>query len=219
MKLTAKAISVLFHPLFMIGYMLIILLVTNPYMFSLQDEKAQFLLLFSVFILTVFFPLFSIFMMVKLDLVSSFQMENKTERIGPLVATGTFYLWLYINIKGNSVVPPAFSFFVLGATIALFLSLLLNSFTKISLHTVGMGGMLAGTMFMRYFYTYDQFFLKVFGGTLAISTNLILLTVIVIAGAVGTSRLLLKAHDPMDVYGGYLVGIFAQIVAFRIVMG
>jgi hypothetical protein len=188
-------------------------------LFVIQDEQAKFLLIFSVIMLTIFFPLFSVFMMKMLDLIKSFQMEDKTERIGPLIVTGTFYLWLFVNIKDNSNIPDAFSFFVLGSTIALFLSLMLNSFTKISLHTVGMGGLLAGTFFIRYFFSYDSFFIYLPFGTLNVHTNLVLLLVIVIAGAVGTSRLLLKAHDTFDVYGGYIVGIFSQIVAFRIMVG
>ena len=146
-------------------------------------------------------------------------MVDKSERIGPLIVTGTFYLWLFVNIKDNSNIPDAFSFFVLGSTIALFLSLLLNSFTKISLHTVGMGGLLAGTFFIRYFFSYDSFFVYLPFGALNIHTNLVLLLVIVMAGAVGTSRLLLNAHNTFDVYGGYIVGVFSQIVAFRIMIG
>jgi len=129
LKTTAKLISILFHPLFIIGYVLVLLLSINPYLFVVQDDQAKFLLIFSVIMLTIFFPLFSVFMMKMLDLIQSFQMEEKSERIGPLIVTGTFYMWLFINIKDNSNIPGAFSFFVLGSTIALFLSLLLNSFT------------------------------------------------------------------------------------------
>jgi len=219
LKTAAKIISVLFHPLFIIGYVLVILLSINPYLFVVQDEQARFLLIFSVIMLTIFFPLFAVFMMKMLDLIKSYEMKEKTERIGPLIVTGTFYLWLFINIKDNSTIPGAFSFFVLGATIALFLALMLNSFTKISLHTVGMGGLLAGTFFIRYFFSYDSFFVHLPFGTLNIHTNLVLLLVIIFAGAVGTSRLLLKAHSTMDVYGGYIVGVFAQLIAFRIMIG
>ncbi|MEE9440167.1 MAG: hypothetical protein V3V14_14270 [Saprospiraceae bacterium] len=216
MKTTAKILSLVFHPLFLIGYVLILLLTLNPYIFSIQDEKSRFLLIFSVLMLTIFFPLFSIFMMKMLELIKSFEMKDKQERIGPLIVTGVFYLWLFVNIKGNSTIPAAFSFFVLGSTIGLFLALMINSFTKISLHTVGMGGLLAGFFIIRYFYAYDSFILRFPFGVFNIHTNVIMLLVIVVAGAVGTSRLLLKAHNTMDVYGGYIVGIFAQLIAFRI---
>lgn len=195
-----------------------ILLNINPYLFAVPDEKTKFILVFSVIMLTVFFPLFSVFMMKMLDLIKSFKMEDRTERIGPLIASGVFYLWLFVNMKGNSMIPSAFSFFVLGSTIGLFSALLLNSFTKISLHTIGMGGLLMGMVLIRYAFSYDNFFINLPFGSFNISTNVLLLMIIVIAGLVGTSRLVLKAHDEFDVYGGYIVGVFAQLVAFRIMV-
>ena len=190
----------------------------NPYSFVIQDEKMRFLLVFNVVMLTVFFPLFSIFMMKMLDFIKSYQMEDKSERIGPLVATGVFYLWLFVNLKDNTTIPVALSFFILGSTIGLFMSLMLNSFTKISLHTVGVGGLLAGMFFIKYLFVYDTFTVNTPLGMLSISTTLVLILAIIIAGLVGTSRLLLRAHDEMDVYGGYLVGIFSMIVAFRVMV-
>jgi len=190
----------------------------NPYSFVIQDEKMKFLLIFNVIMLTVFFPLFSIFMMKMLDFIKSYKMEDKSERIAPLVATGVFYLWLFVNLKDNTTIPVALSFFILGSTIGLFMSLLLNSFTKISLHTVGVGGLLAGMFFIKYMFVYETFTVNTPFGMLSISTTLVLILAIIIAGLVGTSRLLLKAHDEMDVYGGYIVGIFSMIVAFRVMV-
>ena len=40
--------------------------------------------------------------------------------------------------------------------------------------------------------------------------------IILLAGAVGTSRLYLKAHKENEIYGGYIVGILAQLIAFRV---
>jgi membrane-associated phospholipid phosphatase len=38
-----------------------------------------------------------------------------------------------------------------------------------------------------------------------------------LAGLVGSSRLYLKAHQPMQVYGGFIIGIIAQFIALRFV--
>ena len=196
--------------------MLILSLVMNPYTFIVNDEKAKFLLIFNVFMLTVFFPMFSIFLMKMLDFIKSYEMEDKTERIGPLIATGVFYLWLFVNFKDNSTIPVSFSSFVLGSTIGLFLALMLNSFTKISLHSIAAGGLVTGLLFIKYLYSYETFFVELPFGSLQISTTFVTIVTMIIAGLVGSSRLLLKAHDEFDVYGGYIVGIFSMIVAFRI---
>jgi membrane-associated phospholipid phosphatase len=42
----------------------------------------------------------------------------------------------------------------------------------------------------------------------------LLITTILICGIVGTSRLILDAHEPKDLYGGYLVGLATQFIAF-----
>ncbi len=188
----------------------------NPYTFIVNDEKARFLLIFNVFMLTVFFPMFSIFLMKMLDFIKSYEMEDKSERIGPLIATGVFYLWLFVNFKDNSTIPVSFSSFTLGSTIGLFLALMLNSFTKISLHTIAAGGLVSGVLFIKFLYSYETFFVNLPFGSFHVSTTFVTIVAIIIAGLVGTSRLLLKAHDEFDVYGGYIVGMFSMIVAFRI---
>lgn len=202
--------------MFIIGYVLIVLLAMNPYTFIVNDEKARFLLIFNVFMLTVFFPIFSIFLMKMLDFIESYEMQDKSERIGPLIVTGVFYLWLFVNFKDNSIIPVSFSSFVLGSTIGLFLALMLNSFTKISLHSIAAGGLVTGLLFIKYLYSYETFFVDLPFGSFQISTTLVTLIAMIIAGLVGSSRLYLKAHDEFDVYGGYIVGIFSMIVAFRI---
>jgi len=212
----AKLVSFVFHPLFIVGYVLVVLLSMNPYMFIVDDPTARGLILINVFMLTVFFPMFSIFLMKMLDFIKSYEMEDKTERIGPLIATGVFYLWMFVNFKDNTTIPVSFSAFVLGSTIGLFMALLLNSFTKISLHTIAAGGMVTGLLFIKYLYSYETFFVDLPFGSFQVSTTFVVIVAMIIAGLVGSSRLLLKAHDEFDVYGGYMVGIFSMIVAFRI---
>ncbi|MFT4532754.1 MAG: membrane-associated phospholipid phosphatase [Saprospiraceae bacterium] len=185
-------------------------------MFIVNDQKARGLIIINVFMLSVFFPMFSIFLMKMLDFIKSYKMEDKTERIGPLIATGVFYLWMFVNFKGNSTIPVSFSSFVLGSTIGLFLALMLNSFTKVSLHTIAAGGLVTGLLFIKYLYSYETFFVSLPFGSFQISTTFVTIVAMIIAGLVGTSRLLLKAHDEFDVYGGYIVGIFSMIVAFKI---
>lgn len=196
--------------------MLIILLTINPFSFGLEAEKGVDLLVITVFFLTVFFPLISTFMMKFLGLIKSIKMEDRKERIGPLVVSGIFYLWLFVNIKGNPGIPTSFSFFVLGATISLFTALMFNSFTRVSLHAIGMGGLLMGLILIKYTFSYSTFLFEFMDKNYIVNTNLVLYIIILATGAVGTSRLLLNAHEPRQVYWGYLIGMIAQMIAFRI---
>ena len=51
-------------------------------------------------------------------------------------------------------------------------------------------------------------------GVIEVSLFGLLITTILICGIVGTSRLILDAHEPKDLYGGYLVGLATQFIAF-----
>ncbi len=214
----AKAVSIIFHPLFLISYVLFYLMMANPFIFGFSGPKSQGLLIISVVTISMMFPLIAILMMKALGLIKSLEMEDKMERIGPLIVTGLFYMWLYVNIRNNNIVPEAFSFFILGSTIAVFIALLLNSFTKISLHTIGAGGLAAGMILIVYNWSYGLVDIPFafLDFQLRISDRLIVMIVIMVAGLVGTSRLYLGSHKVDEIYGGYLVGILAQLVAFRI---
>ena len=212
----SRLVSSLFHPIFILNYALILLFLVNPYLFGIQNNKQKGLLFISVFLLSVFFPLFTIVVMKLVGFVDSIEIKDRKERIMPLVITGVFYLWLFVNIRQNSFVPSAFSIFALGATIALFTAFFINNFTKISLHTVGMGGLVAMIFIIRTYYSYNVFYFD-FGplGNYSISLDLVLFLSIIFAGLVGSSRLHLNAHRRQDVYMGYLVGMLAQVIAFR----
>ncbi len=216
MKVIANIISYTFHPLFAVAMMLGILLVINPYLFGI-DQHAEGLLIISVFTMSIMFPLISVVMMKMLGLISSLEMSGDKERVGPLIATGVFYLWLFVNIKNNNLVPQAFSFFVLGTTIALFMAFFISNFTRISLHTIGVGGMLMGLVLVRYNFAYDTFIVKFWSlGSYSIHIDLLIILSIIVCGLVGTARLYLKAHDSQQVYGGYLVGIASQLISFMV---
>lgn len=163
------------------------------------------------------FPLISIVMMKLVGFISTLEMPDAKERIIPLAITTAFYMWLFINIKSNSLIPVALRMFILGATISITLAFLINLFTKISLHTVGMGGYVMITVLIKFLYSYETFYLSIplLGGFM-VSMNLVIIISLVLAGLVGTTRLHLKAHELQDIYGGYIVGVLGQLIAFRI---
>ena len=148
-------------------------------------------------------------------MIRSFQMESKQERIGPYVITGILYLWMFRNFLDNPSIPTAFTSFLLGATIALFFAFFINIFSKISAHAVGVGGLLGMVVITMLLFSYDTFTILSPRGTMEISMSTVLLITILVAGLVGTARLALQAHEPMDLYGGYLVGFASQFMALR----
>ncbi len=214
LRTLAKIISVVFHPLLVVTYTLILLLLVNPYQFGVYSirEQGKFILL--VFLSTFVMPAFAVFMMKSLGMVRSMQLHDRYERIGPYIITGIFYLWMFINFKNNSLIPKPFTIAMLGATIALFTAFFVNNFTKISAHAVGMGGLAGVAVINTILFNFDTFTINVpLLGLFELSTNFVMMCVIVLAGMVCTARLLLEAHTEKQLYGGLAVGFAAQFVA------
>ncbi len=202
----------------MLFYILEILISVNPYIFGSLDQKAKALFLIYNFISLVFIPLVSILILKKLKIIKSLEMESSSERIIPLIILGIVYIWLFINYKNASYVPLIFTSFVLGSVISVFAAFFINNFTKISLHTLGMGGFVSATILIAKSINYEITALDLFNlGMLKISYFTFTIITILLAGLVGTSRLYLGRHTKEQVYLGYLVGFLSQFLVFNII--
>jgi len=194
-------------------------LVMNPYLIQIQDDKVRVTFFVYSLMSLVVMPIIAIAILKQVKIISSFDMTSRMERIGPLIIVGILYIWMYINYKNTSSVPVMFSVFLLGSVFSVFTSFFINNFTKISLHTVGMGGFVAALFIIKFNLHYESLKLDIGDfGALQINTYFILLVIIIIAGLVGTIRLFLKSHTKDQVYFGYLVGFLSQIFAYKIIM-
>lgn len=195
--------------------MLILLLLINPYLFGYNNIASGDLLIIQVFFSTVLIPGLAVLMMKFLGLIQSLEMKEREERIGPLIATGMFYIWMFYNFYKNPEMPEAFTIFMLGSTLGLFVAFLINLFSKISLHAVGMGGLLGMIVLTMLLYSYDTFLFM----DMTIHMLSLLIAVIFICGLVGTARLILDAHEAVELYSGYIIGFCTQFIAFSILFG
>jgi len=214
----AQFISWLFHPLLMLTYMFALLMITNPYSFGVGvnqvGEGRSGLLLIYVFLETSLIPAILISMMKKLELMPSLNLGDRTSRILPFIATGMLYMWLYANFSRLPDVPIAFESAILGTIIALFTAFMLNIFSKISLHTVGMGSLVGMVMVTILLFNYSSF---QFGNTMY-SMYGVLFIAIALAGLVGSARIIVENPTPKDLYSGYIVGFASQLIALQFVI-
>jgi hypothetical protein len=157
-------------------------------------------------------------MLTFIGLAKSIELPEKEDRIAPYIITGIFYLWMFRNLLDNPDVPSSFSRAILGASIGLFLAFFINIFDKISAHTVGIGGILGFILVFLFQHKEAELLFQGLNDAIyLIPLPLIFLFFVLIAGLVGSSRLYLKAHQPMQVYGGFIIGIIAQFIALRFV--
>ena len=205
LNFTARLLTVVFHPIFVLLYVLLLLHSVNPYLFV--GSRLDFAeLVIRIVQFTVILPLVSVVAMKFLGFISDLRMPTQDDRIGPYIATGIFYIWTYLNMADNINIPPIFRAFVLGSAIALAGAFFTNIFSKISLHATGMGGLVAMVFLTFVYYSY-------------LDIGWLVLLATVVAGAVGTARLVLHAHTSSDLLSGYFLGFIAQFIAFRILVG
>lgn len=142
-------------------------------------------------ITTFFFPVLFILIMKRRGMIKSLHMESREERLYPFVITAIFYFLTYQMIRQLQI-SDVYKLFMLGSAILIIISLTVNFVMKISIHMVGIGGLM-GTLI---------------GLSLHINLDLIssIIIAILIAGIVGFSRLKLAAHKPIQVYTGFLTG-------------
>ncbi len=212
MRTIAHAVSYLFHPLFMMTYMAILISFINPYLFGVNDISGNMIFILQIFFSTLLIPLFGVIMMKLLGFIQSLEMEDKKERIGPLMVTISLYSWMSYNFYNSSTIPNAFIIFMVGSTLALCIAFFINVFSKISLHALGMGGFLGMIAITMLYFSYGSFQIY----DINISMNFLMMFIVLLCGVVGSARLILEAHEPMDLYGGFFIGFGTQFLALSI---
>lgn len=175
-------------------------MIANPYRFGgLESLKGQMLLLY-ILGYTIIVPVIILFIMQKMNFFSSIQLKQRAERLLPYMMMIFFFFFAYLAI-GKTDYDPAFSQILLGASLVVMAAYIINVlFFKISAHALGVGALVAIVMYSMSFSLYQ------------VAPFLVL--AILIAGLVGTSRLYLNAHEPRDIYWGYLLGYFIQLFVF-----
>ena len=219
MRAAAHFFFFLFHPLFIVTYMTLILLWTNPFAFGWRHVDEAGTLLLIIAMTTITLPAIAVLMMKMLGWVSSFSLEDQHERVGPYIVGGIMYLSLYLHLTRAESFPVSLRIGVLGTIMGLWACFFINNFTKVSVHAAGMGGLVAMVALTKLIFGYDEAQIGLFGGTnLIVPVDILLYGSILMAGAVCTSRLILKAHVIKEVYGGFIVGIASILVAYMILV-
>ncbi len=187
----SRIISYLFHPLLMPLYATAILFNTNNYVAFAITPGVQKIIYLIVFATTYLLPSLTAMLLVQRGAIDSLQMEQTKERNIPFFVTaicfaGCFYLLQKIPMA------RVLGYSILGASIAIFISFLINLKWKISVHMVGIGGLLG------LLYTFSQ----------QMHFNFLMPIILcsILAGALGTSRLLMSAHVPSQIYTGFILG-------------
>lgn len=200
LTIPAQIVSYLLHPLFIPTYIFLFLIFQVPYEFAGITPFQLELKLFSVFWMTAFFPAFAVFLLWRLKFSESILLRSRKERIVPFIITMFFYWWMYYLSRNFTDQPSALKFFYMGIFISTVAGLMLNSYFKISLHAIGIGGAMTAITLFAFYYSLQL------GLSISIATLL--------TGIVCTARLLVSDHTTKEIYSGLLVGILSQVAAY-----
>ena len=197
MKTVAKIISYVFHPLIMPITGLSIIFNTDSYINYAVPQELKQAVLFLIGTSTAVLPILISFLMLNRKMIKSLEMETQKERIIPYAFTIAFYVFA-LYMLNQAPIPPVVFNFIIGATLSIIVAFVVNIKWKISAHMIGVGG-LVGALFCVSI-------------VLGIYTTPYLVLALLLAGLIGSSRLILKAHTPSQVYVGFAVGVLCQLV-------
>lgn len=195
----ARIISYIFHPVFMPVVMAIIITYLNRAGFAGVDRAQRYQLWGNIALNTVFFPIVTALLLKATGFIRSIQMHESKDRIIPLIATMIFYFWSYLIMK-NLAAPLILRVLTLGCFWGIVVVFIINIFMKVSMHTAAAGGAI-GLILVLMMYSHTNLFLP-------------LLASLLVAGIVGTARMVLHAHRPVEIWIGYFTGIVVQLAAY-----
>ena len=192
----AKIISYIFHPLLVPTVGFLVLFNSGTYLSYLPFNIKAWITSI-VFVCTFFIPLVFILFLRYQDIINNIQMKERKDRYIPIIITFFLFVFCFYLIRRIDI-PSMFYSFMLGGLITLLITLFITLRFKISMHMVGLGGLMALIIFI-------SFYLKV-------NLSFYLILGILLTGLTGTARLQLKAHTPVEIYIGFIMG-FAAVLA------
>lgn len=198
-KILAKVVSYVFHPLFVGVMMAAYLIFIHPYFFVGFSEKQKMLKLLAVINNNVFFPLIVVVLLRALGFNKSLLLQTQKERIVPYLASITFFFWSYYVFKNQPEVPRVLVNMCRGMFFSAAIALVLNNNYKISMHGIGVGGLM-GLMTV----------ILVDGN---LNSGLPYMIALLITGAVMTARKIVSDHQWFDIITGFLLGFCTQLLA------
>ncbi len=216
LKYIARVSSYLFHPLLILFYSLFLFLCLKPHLMGAFHWSEQTLLIILLFIYTFVVPAIGILLLKFTGLIKTLNMEDKYERYGPLIICAVFYLWLWVNLRSQDNIPKLMLAFILSSILCIFLAFIFNLMIKVSLHAMAMASFCSFWIIIRWFHSEDHVFYFRFlkSGISTFHIHYMIGLSLILTGWIGTCRLILKSHEPTEIYLGYFIGIISTILAF-----
>lgn len=190
MKSIAHIISTVFQPLLMPIYGVVLLFVYTY--FRVAYVHQFWLILLPSLLFSFVVPGILIFLLYKMGVVSDLSLKVRKERFFPyLIALLSYSTMIFYYYRLGM---PQWFLMLMSAPVAIMIIAILITLTwKISAHMFGAGGLVGGAMAVSYFVEKSNPYFLFMG-------------LFLLAGLIGTSRLILRRHTLAQVIAGFCLG-------------
>ena len=192
---TARVISAIFTP-FSIPFLAFLILFLFSYL-RIMPIQYKLIVLGVVYCFTILMPTLTIFLFRKINGFSPEDLGERKRRFMPFLLTITSYVFCLVMMHRLNI-PWYMTGIILAALIMMVICIVVNLKWKLSEHMAGVGAIVGGLVSFSALFGYNPvWWLCLF---------------ILIAGVLGTARIILQHHTLGEVLVGFAVGLICSFI-------
>lgn len=195
---TAQFISAIFTP-FSIPFMAFLFLFLFSYL-HIMPLQYKLIVLGVVYCFTILMPTLTIFIFRKINGFSPKDLVERKKRYVPFILTITSYVFCLLMMRRLNI-PWYMTGIILAALVMMIICIIVNLKWKLSEHMAGAGAVVGGLVAFSALFGYNPIWW--------------LCLFILIAGTLGTARIILQHHTLGEVVGGFVVGIICSLLVLH----
>ena len=195
---TARVISAIFTP-FSVPFLAFLILFLFSYL-RIMPIQYKLIVLGVVYCFTILMPTLTIFLFRKINGFSPEDLGERKRRFMPFLLTITSYVFCLVMMHRLNI-PWYMTGIILAALIMMVICIVVNLKWKLSEHMAGVGAIVGGLVSFSALFGYNPvWWLCLF---------------ILIAGVLGTARIILQHHTLGEVLVGFAVGLICSLLVLH----
>ncbi len=195
---TARVISMIFTP-FSIPFMAFLILFVFSYL-RIMPLQYKLIVLGVVYCFTILMPTLTIFLFRKINGFTPEDLTERKRRYVPIILSITSYVFCLIMMHRLNI-PWYMTGIIFASLIVMIICVIVNLKWKLSEHMAGAGAIIGGLVAFSALFGYNPV------GWLCIF--------ILVAGVLGTARIILQHHTLGEVMGGFAVGLICTLLVLH----
>ena len=200
MKSISHVISTVFQPLLMPTYGVMLLFMYTY--FGVAYSNRFWHIVTPIMLFSFVIPGILIYLLLRIGLISDLSLKVRKERFYPyFIALLSYSAMVIFYYKAQ--MPTWFITMMAGSIAIMIIAILITLVWKISAHMFGVGGLVGGVMSVCYYVEHSNPYWLFIG-------------LFILAGSVGTSRLILKRHTLAQVIAGFLLGFSVAFIFVKL---